>query len=227
MPKSAALCYTAALMKMRNCCERYSNLKEEPIYSSFLSYNYFNEVNYFQIPDVHVVNSVSKIMNATTSQLGANASDTIANNLNTTIINQNGNLNHFNTSLKNGHSTNGYANGTLNGHASSIFNCNNLTNGSLTSTGSSSSIGGGSPFASQIRSECIALEEIYRAIEFNPIVPIYLLQLKPLGIPSEHVIRRGDSEAIAYAFFFLKHWISIPGALTMLEKSWRNGKFCY
>lgn len=219
MPKSAALCYTAALLKIKNCAERYLNMKEEPLYSSFLSHNYFNEVNYFQIPDVHVVNSVNKIMNSTTATnqhiVASNLANESSSSSNTVLINSNSNLNY---SLKNGTSLNGYSNGSINGHTNSILN-SNLTNGNLNCGNSSIN---GSPFAMQIRSECIALEEIYRAVEFNPFVPIYLLQLKPITIPSEHVIRRGDSEAIAYAFFFLKHWQSIPGALVMLEKTWKN-----
>ena len=212
MPKSAAICYTTALMKIRNCAERYQNIKEEPLSSSFLSYNYFNDVNYFQIPDVHVVNTVSKMMNASSSPAGdsSNSSTSI-------LANQNGGLNHFNSSLKNGHTVNGYSNGLINGHANSVLS-NSLTNGNCGSSPIS-----GSPFALQIRAECVALEQIYRACEFNPFVPIYLLQLKSITIPSEHVIRRGDSEAIAYAFFFLKHWQSVPGALNMLEKCWKNG----
>jgi len=237
MPKSAALCYTAALMKMRNCAERYQNMKEEPLYSSFLSYNYFNEVNYFQSPDVHVVNTVSKIMNSSTSnqqfvnsQLSNN--DSISNNSNSTSI-QNGNhLNHH--TPKNGFLANGYSNGTLNnsGHhtSNSILNNNSLNNGNSNLTTCNSSIG--SPLnlntsattqlRSQLRDEMLALEEIYRAVEFNPHVVIYLLEIKPLTVPPEHVLRRGDTEALAYAFSFLKHWRKIPGALQLLQLTWKN-----
>ena len=233
MPKSAALCYTAALMKMRNCAEKYQNLTEEPLHSSFLSYNYFNEVNYFQSPDVHVVNTVSKIMNSTTqnqqfvsSNLANN--DTASSNSNSTSF-QNGGLNHH--TLKNGHFTglNGYSNGTLNGshHSSNSVLNNGLTGGNSLSTCNSSI---GSPLnlntsvTAQLRNEMLALEEIYRAVEFNPHVVIYLLEYKPLTAPPEHVLRRGNTEALAYAFEFLKHWKNVPGALNMLQLTWKNGE---